>query len=33
MVENLRTLAEINNTVKENINPSGSKITVKIIGV
>jgi hypothetical protein len=33
MVENLRTLAEIISTEQENISPSGSKISVSIIGV
>jgi hypothetical protein len=32
-VENLRTFAEINKTVIENIMPKGSRIMVKIIGV
>jgi hypothetical protein len=33
MVENLSTLAEINNTVEANTIPIGSIINVKIIGV
>lgn len=32
MVENLKTLAEINRTVIENIIPKGSTMRVKIIG-
>jgi hypothetical protein len=32
MVENLRTLAEINRTVRENTIPRGSRIIVKILG-
>jgi hypothetical protein len=33
IVENLKTLAEINNTVEANTIPIGSIINVKIIGV